>query len=109
MANKSSYSLTVFSTNKITPHMQRIVLHGEDLADFPERSESGYIKLLFSFEGKALASEAEVAQQGNQILMRTYTVRAFDAKAKQLTVDFVLHPPANPNEPGRSQPCRYRS
>lgn len=92
MAKKEMRTLSVVSSRKLTPHMQRIVLTGEELGTFPEGSESGYIKLLFTIKGNAIVSKSQVeAMASDKPLMRTYTVRAFDAEKKTLTVDFVLH------------------
>ena len=92
MAKKEMRTLSVVSSRKLTPHMQRIVLTGEELGTFPEGSESGYIKFLFTNRGDAISSKSQVeAMAPDKPLMRTYTVRAFDAEKKTLTVDFVLH------------------
>lgn len=69
---------TVISSHALTPNMQRIVLGGPELADFPPGQESGYIKLLFGDDPDTRR-------------VRTYTVRAFDANKTQLVVDFALH------------------
>ena len=68
--------LVVKDKHQLTPNMLRIVLGGEELADFPDGQESGYVKLLLS--------------QENKIIKRSYTIRAFDAEKKQLTLDFVV-------------------
>jgi NADPH-dependent ferric siderophore reductase len=61
----------------LTPHMRRIRLGGQDLADFPEGQESGYVKLVLEHEG--------------EIVRRTYTVRNFDLASQLLDIDFMLH------------------
>ncbi|MBX2859522.1 MAG: siderophore-interacting protein [Cellvibrionaceae bacterium] len=92
MANKHLWRASVLSSSRITPNMQRIVLSGDDLSNFPQPIEGGYIKLLFSAEGKVLASEAEQQRMlPAKPVMRTYTVRRFDPLGKALTVDFVIH------------------
>lgn len=92
MAKKTMRQLSVLASSQLTPHMQRIVLTGDALATFPEASESGYIKFLFTRQGDAITRESQVATLlPDKPVMRTYTVRAFDAVRRLLTVDFALH------------------
>lgn len=65
--------LEVVSVERLTPHMIRVVLGGEDLADFASLAPDDHVKLIL---GET---------------MRDYTPRAFDAVARRLTVDFALH------------------
>lgn len=74
--------LRVHSIIDVTPHMRRIRFSGADLADFPQNQESGYVKFALPYKGETVR--------------RTYTVRAFDAQASLLDVDFVLHGDAGP-------------
>ena len=84
--------LTVHSTDNITPNMQRIVLTGEALSDFPQHQESAYIKLLFTADGQPLTTlPEENTEKAEKPRMRSYTVRAFDHHNRLLTIDFVLH------------------
>ncbi len=79
------YALSVVSNNALTRHMRRVVLQGEALADFPGGQESGYVKLVLP----AAAGE-------NKPRMRSYTIRAFDARQRQLVLDFVDHGDGGP-------------
>ncbi|GAB3668402.1 siderophore-interacting protein [Actinocorallia lasiicapitis] len=64
----------VVRVERVTPHMIRVVLGGDGLAGFRAGEFSDhYVKLRFG----------EVT--------RTYTVRAWDAAARELTLDFVHH------------------
>ena len=78
------YQLTVISNESLTPHMRRILLEGDALADFPDDQESGYVKLMLDADSK------------DKPLLRSYTIRAFDPGAKQLTLDFVDHGDSGP-------------
>ena len=80
-------SLEVIKTSVVSPHLKRITLRGDDLADFPTDAESGYVKALFHPQGLSVvdADSAKVA------VKRSYTVRAFRAAALELDLDFVLH------------------
>ena len=72
------YALEVLSNEQLTPHMRRTVLTGDDLADFPSDQESGYVKL-------------RLTNADGDPVMRSYTVRAFDADRRRLVLDFVDH------------------
>ena len=39
--------LEVTDTKFLGANMKRITLHGDDLSDFPENQESGYVKIRF--------------------------------------------------------------
>ena len=74
--------VNVVSKHQLSPNMIRIVLGGNDLADFPVGQESGYVKLLLP--GK------------NGIVKRSYTIRRFDSAQHHLTLDFVVHHDGGP-------------
>ncbi|TQF67885.1 siderophore-interacting protein [Pseudoalteromonas luteoviolacea] len=82
----------VIRTELLTPNFKRVVLGGADLERFPSGYESGYVKLLFTKQGKALREEEAFEQLAKKnIMLRTYTVRAFDKSSAELTIDFALH------------------
>ena len=68
--------------------MQRVIFTGDDLADFPENYESGYVKLLFSQSGQAISDENQAQEKH---LKRTYTVRSFSREGNELGLEFSLH------------------
>ena len=70
--------LDVLSVEDVTPAMRRIVLRGDDLADFESAGFDDHVKL---FLPGADGQEA----------MRDYTPRRFDRDGRRLTLDFVLH------------------
>ncbi|MFB6654338.1 siderophore-interacting protein [Streptomyces microflavus] len=84
----------VVRTEQITPHMVRVVLGGEGLADF---SLSGftdhYIKLCFAPEGADYAHPFDIAaireSHPRELwpTTRTYTVRSWDPAAREMAVD----------------------
>ncbi len=89
---KTTYrQLIVYSTNNITPNMQRIVFTGEALIDFPACQESAYIKLMFDAEGQPLTAIPEDNNNTAKPRMRSYTIRDYNHQDQLLTVDFVLH------------------
>lgn len=70
----------VISKETITPHMLRIVFGGDGLADLrADEFTDHYVKLRLP------------EPDGDQIRVRTYTVREWDPAAVRLTVDFVVH------------------
>ena len=71
-------SLTVESVTDITPGMRRIVLAGEDLADFTSLAPDDHIKVI--------VPGADGAEE-----RRDYTPRRYDNTARSLTIDFALH------------------
>ena len=84
--SKRAYDLTVQSIHSISPHVQRVVLHGSELDAFPDAFEGGYVKLMLP---AAAAGEQRIAR-------RSYTVRTFDRAAQTLALEFAEHDAAGP-------------
>nr|MDT0662469.1 siderophore-interacting protein [Micromonospora sp. DSM 115978] len=89
---------TVLRTQRLTPHMIRVVLGGESLTDFTAGAYTDhYVKLLFPQPGVAYPVPFDLAAVRRDLprelwpRMRTYTVRAWDPVARELTLDFVHH------------------
>ncbi len=73
--------VSVVSTERLTPHMVRVVLGGPAFDGFaPGEFTDHYVKLLLPDP-----------QAPDKTRTRTYSVRAWDAEAQQLTIDFVVH------------------
>ncbi|MBA5761021.1 siderophore-interacting protein [Vibrio sp. 404] len=81
-------TVTVRSSETITPNMQRLVLQGGVLSSFNDDCEGGYIKLLFNAEG---GTDLSNMPDGMRPAMRTYTIRRFMAEEHAIEVDFVRH------------------
>ncbi|MGP3988949.1 siderophore-interacting protein [Streptomyces sp. 3N207] len=88
----------VIRTEQLTPHMVRIVLGGKSLAGFPAGEYTDhYVKLLFPAPGVRYPEPFDIARiradlpRSQWPSMRTYTVRAWDPAALELTIDFVVH------------------
>jgi NADPH-dependent ferric siderophore reductase len=91
-------SLTVARTERLTPHMVRVVATGPALASFPDTEYTDrYVKILFPVPGVEYPEPFDLdvirerLPREDQPRMRTYTVRAFDPVAAELTIDFVHH------------------
>ncbi len=82
MPRPAPRNVEVFSTQQITPNMLRVTLTGEGLRGFPEGFESGYVKFRFP---DAPGSTPD------KVIMRTYSIRAFDSSKNLLSIDFALH------------------
>lgn len=88
----------VLRTERLSPQMTRVVLGGESLAGLPiGECTDHYIKLLFPVEGVSYPEPFDMADIRRDMpreqwpRIRTYTVRDWDAEARELTVDFVVH------------------
>ncbi|MEU8586263.1 siderophore-interacting protein [Streptomyces sp. NPDC048664] len=92
------HSAHVVRTERLTPHMQRVVLGGAGLADFTAGTcTDHYVKLLFPAEGAVYPEPFDLQRIREEFpreqwpVTRTYTVRAWDPRQRELTLDFVVH------------------
>lgn len=83
--------LTVKAAWYLTPNMIRVVFAGPELAGFPEGREGGNCKLMIPDVDETRNSFLDRLQNGPAPTKRTYTVRKFDAKTGELSIDFVAH------------------
>jgi len=89
---------TVLRTERLTPRMIRVVLGGAGLAEFSAGEFTDhYVKLLFPRPDVAYPEPFDMERVRAELpreqwpTTRTYTVRAWDAEARELTIDFVHH------------------
>lgn len=68
----------IIDVYRLTPHMIRVELQGDDLSDFISASPDDHIKIF-------------VTDKNGDEVRRDYTPRRFDAETKTLTLDFVDH------------------
>lgn len=90
--------LQVARVEILTPHMRRVVLQGEALDGFASAAADDHIKLFLPAPGQdrpilpSLGPNGPVFADGAvRPIARDYTPRRFDARARELTIDFVLH------------------
>ncbi len=95
---KKITAATVVRTERPTPHLIRLVLGGEELADLPVGAYTDhYVKLLFPPDGVIYPHPTDLATIKREFpaeqwpRLRAYTVRAWDAAAGELTIDVVYH------------------
>ncbi|GAA0901755.1 siderophore-interacting protein [Pseudonocardia zijingensis] len=95
---RSTTTLEVRRTERLTPHMIRVVAGGEELSAFPDTPYTDrYVKLLFPRPGVPYPEPFDMSVIRAELpreqwpVMRTYTVRALDHAAGELTIDFVHH------------------
>lgn len=96
--------LTVLRTEEVTPRMRRLVLGDGPVATDFDRVAAGwsgctdaYVKLAFLAEGVDYPEPLDLDVVREQLpqeawpVLRTYTIRRFDAEARELWIDFVVH------------------
>ncbi|MFE1437687.1 siderophore-interacting protein [Streptomyces sp. NPDC058739] len=95
---RKPHSAQVVRTERLTPHLQRVVLGGDGLAEFSVGTHTDhYVKLLFPAEGVTYPEPYDLQRIREEFpreqwpVTRTYTVRAWDPEARELTLDFVVH------------------
>lgn len=95
---RKPHSAQVVRTERLTSHMQRVVLGGDGLAEFAAGSSTDhYVKLLFGAEGVTYPEPFDMQRIREEFprdqwpVTRTYTVRAWDPEVRELTLDFVIH------------------
>jgi NADPH-dependent ferric siderophore reductase len=88
----------ILRTERLSPHMIRIVVGGDGLADFATSGLTDhYVKIVFPCEGVEYPQPFSVKACRETMprelwpRLRTYTVRAWDPDTRELTLDFVVH------------------
>ena len=90
--------LQVRRTRQLTPHLLRVTLAGDDLADFVSGSFDDHVKLLLPPTPDDVPALPATGPRGlafpdgaERPVARDYTPRRYDPDARELDVDFVLH------------------
>ncbi|MCX5202316.1 siderophore-interacting protein [Streptomyces sp. NBC_00237] len=93
-----AHEAKVVRTERITPHMVRVVLGGEALAGLAaDEFTDHYVKVLFPAPGVTYPEPFDMARIREEFpaeqwpTNRTYTIRSWDAEARELAIDFVVH------------------
>jgi NADPH-dependent ferric siderophore reductase len=95
---RKPHTAQVVRTERITPHMQRVVFGGDGLSEFSAGTYTDhYVKLQFPAAGVTYPEPFDMERIREEFpreqwpVTRTYTVRAWDPRTRELTVDFVVH------------------
>lgn len=90
--------LQVLRKQQLTPHMIRIFAGGDGFATFrPNEFTDAYVKVLFPQPGVTYPDPFDMGliraeyPREQWPVMRSYTVRHYDADARELAIDFVHH------------------
>src|SRR5688500_16865690 len=87
----------VMEVERLTPHMVRVVLGGDGLAEFtPTDFPVQYVNALFVPPGApySVPFDVDTVRDGepeHRPRGRRYSVRAWDPAHRRLTIDFVVH------------------
>ena len=89
-------SLDVLAVEELTPRMKRITLGGDELEGFVSASPDDHVKLFFPEPGSIVPQMPVIANGivsvgASKPIARDYTPRTYDASARTLLIDFVLH------------------
>ena len=89
--------LDVVAVERVTPHLVRVTLGGDDLEGFHSPGFDDHAKLFFPDPKTGVLTvptagpDGPVWPEGRKPTMRDYTPRRFDAQARTLEIDFALH------------------
>lgn len=81
----------VVAVQELSPHMRRIVVAGETLADIPSDRAGAHVKVIFPNPAASNNKPKLGLYIGFKKWMRSYTVRKFDQKRLELTLDFAVN------------------
>ncbi|MER6225543.1 siderophore-interacting protein [Streptomyces sp. 900105755] len=95
---RKPHSAQVVRTERLSPHMQRVVLGGDGLAGFAaDTCTDHYVKLLFGPAGVTYPEPFDLERiraefpRDHWPVTRTYTVRSWNPEHRELILDFVVH------------------
>lgn len=89
--------LDVANVQRVTPHLVRVTLRGDDLDGFVSPGFDDHVKLFFPDPASGeltlptAGPDGPIWPEGAKPTMRDYTPRHFDPIAKTLDIDFALH------------------
>ena len=83
--------LTVKEAWYLTPNMIRVTFAGPELEGFPEGREGGNCKLMLPEKNETKEEFSKRLTSGPKPPRRTFTVRKYNARTQELSIDFVAH------------------
>jgi len=90
-------SARVVRTERLSASLVRVVVAGDEFADFAPEHADSYVKVLFLHPDGTYPSPFDMERVRAELpaehwpRLRTYTVRAWDPATRELTLDFVVH------------------
>ena len=100
MAGRPVHTFEVLRTEKLTPHIVRVVLGGSGFDTFtPNDFTDAYVKIVFVRDDVDVSALPQplTLDSFNELpvehrpTVRTYTVRSADTERRELAIDFVVH------------------
>jgi NADPH-dependent ferric siderophore reductase len=100
MAARPIHTFQVVRTERLTPHMVRVVLGGTGFDTFePKDFTDSYVKFVIvpadvdvdALQRPLTLDSFKELPADQQPTVRTYTVRSYDLANREITVDFVVH------------------
>ncbi|MBS7543229.1 siderophore-interacting protein [Ancylobacter oerskovii] len=100
MSQRKFHELSVVERRYLSPGMVRLTFTGEELAAFPSTGIGDeYVRLFFPDPASGELVLPEIDDEGHwtfpaereRVRFSTYTIRRFDAPARELDIDFVVH------------------
>ncbi|PIT55092.1 hypothetical protein BHC44_02690 [Snodgrassella alvi] len=98
-----AYLVRVHDIIDLSPNLRRLVLHSAELADYPHQFNGAHIKIFLARHGQTTPQLPQFSGHGfdwvdadNKPIVRTYTIRDYDAKACTISIDFVKHGDSGP-------------
>ncbi|WP_239324262.1 siderophore-interacting protein [Snodgrassella gandavensis] len=98
-----AYLVRVHKIIDLSPNLRRLVLHSAELAEYPHQFNGAHIKIFLARPGQTTPQLPQFSGHGfnwaeadNKPIVRTYTIRDYDAKACTISIDFVKHGDSGP-------------
>ncbi|MEO0343993.1 MAG: siderophore-interacting protein [Pseudomonadota bacterium] len=89
-------TLTVASSNHITPNMIRVTLKADFIANFRAGIEGAHCKLFLPEPGQSNEAFKSQLENGPRPSVRTYTIRHVRPDWREIDIDFVDHGDSGP-------------
>ena len=93
-----AYLVRVQDIIDLSPNLRRLVLHSDELVDYPHQFNGAHIKIFLASAGQTSPQLPQFSGHGfkwgdpdNKPIVRTYTIRDYDAQACTVSIDFVKH------------------
>lgn len=87
----------------LSPNLRRLVLHSPELTDYPHQYNGAHIKIFLAPDGQITPQLPQFSGHGfnwtepdNKPIVRTYTIRNYDAQSCTVSIDFVKHGDTGP-------------